>query len=72
MKIIPNKTRVQISAKHWLRANSLGMVESFDSHTGRYLIRFDDPGVGLGFDGGRYLLLQDLDLEIIEDPDADE
>lgn len=72
MKVLPNKTRVRVAVKHWLRANSTGMIESFDRSSGRYLVRFDDPSVGRGFDGGRYLMLQDLDLEVIEETETDE
>lgn len=67
MRILPPKTSIRVNAKHWLRANSSGVIEHFDPERSRYLVRFDHAKLGCGFDGGQYLYLQDIDFETIDD-----
>lgn len=56
-------SRIRLRHNHWARAHHEGMIVEMNRR-GRYLVRFDD--VGIGFDDGRYLWLDQVSLEEIK------
>lgn len=54
--------KVRVIAKHWARGSQIGQIlELMEADEGtRYLVEFSRKGVG--FDGGRHLVLGEKDL----------
>ena len=54
---------VLVRNNHWARPYARGLVEEV-LEKGRYLILFEQPGIG--FDGGLHLALDSNDLELAD------
>jgi len=55
--------RVRVARSHWWRSGVEATVLSLEPD-GRFMVEFDEPGIG--FDGGKHLILTTLDVEPID------
>ena len=59
--------RVRVRPKHWIRPNATGTVIAWETGVRRWIVKFDDPKVGGGFDDGNCLCLEELDFEVFDE-----
>lgn len=61
-------SKIRISTLHWARAGAAGTIVEYDPKrkvSARYLVRFDEPGIG--FDHGYYLWMEGGSLVEMDD-----
>jgi len=58
--------RIRVGPKHWIRPNATGTIISWEDGLHRWIVKFDDPKVGGGFDDGSCLCLERNDFEVIK------
>jgi hypothetical protein len=59
--------RVRINHRHWLRANSTGTLYEWNNDLRRWSVEFDEAVIGKGFNGGKYLFIEESDLEFLDE-----